>query len=339
MYKRSIDDGATWSELKLFYSNSSTEEVNIVGNAAPVQDVNNGRIWMPFCRNNEEVHISYSDDDGVSWSLPVYQPQLVLDDWKWIGLGPPGGLQLRSATAAAGGEEIKGRLLLPGYHTVKWKGDGCASHGHTVYSDDAGETWQLGSVDFGAPLLANECQAVQLTNGSVLINARTVSNNRVQVLSNDGGITFEPPTVADTLVQPLEGCEGSIISATPATRTATTTNDNKTASHSSTLFFSVPFTHTVTRVNMTLFRSDDEGATWQTFAAVDQGAVAYSSLQVQHLPGAAPARIKTAASTITPTDGTGTTIVVVELLYERSNTTQLVFDPDQIVYWRVPVAV
>ena len=118
------------------------------------------------------MYTTYSDDDGLTWAAPTHQPQLVLPDqaWKWVGLGPPGGIQLTS-----------GRLLVPGYHTNKWKGDGCASRGHTILSDDGGVTWRIGSAEFGAPYLANECQAVQLRNGSVLINARTVTNKRIQV--------------------------------------------------------------------------------------------------------------------------------------------------------------
>jgi hypothetical protein len=88
--KHSYDDGKTWSPLSVFYSNSTVGDTNVIGNAAPVQDLETGRIWMPFCRNNEEVLISFSDDDGLTWSTPVFHPELVLPEWKWVGLGPPG---------------------------------------------------------------------------------------------------------------------------------------------------------------------------------------------------------------------------------------------------------
>lgn len=241
---------------------------------------------MPFCRNNEEVWMSYSDDDGMTWSTPVYQPQLVVSGWQWMGLGPPGGIQLAS-----------GRLLIPGYHTNKWKGDGCASRGHTIYSDDHGVSWRLGSEDFGRPYLANECQAVELQNGSVLINARTVSNHRIQVVSHDGGVTFDEPYVVQGLQQPLEGCEGSLV---------------RDAS-SGKLYFSDPISTSVLRMNMTIFESNDEGLTWQHYVTVDQGSVAYSSLQIIPEEKEFP----------------------LEILYERSNQPSLVFEPDEIIYWRV----
>ena len=83
--KRSEDNGATWSDLRVLFTNSTSDAVGVVGNAAPVQDTSTGRIWMPFCINNEIVYIMYSDDDGITFSEAVYHPELRLNDWKWIG--------------------------------------------------------------------------------------------------------------------------------------------------------------------------------------------------------------------------------------------------------------
>lgn len=296
VYKRSMDQGKTWSDLQVLYSNSTTEETNVIGNAAPVQDRNTNRIWMPFCRNNEEMFMMYSDNDGETWSDATYMPQLVHSDWKWVGVGPPGGLQLTS-----------GRLLVPGYHSTLFKGDGWVTYGHTVYSDDGGETWEIGSAEFGVPYLSNECQAVQLSNSSVLINARTLTNRRIQVLSHDGGLTFDEPTVMADLTEPLEGCEGSLVRA-PI---------------SNVLYFSDPNNPSLVRHNMTVFQSLDDGASWQVLHMVDGGAVAYSSLQV------IPSNQQEEAD--------GFEQEGLELLYERSNEANLVFEPDEIVYWRVPV--
>ena len=287
--KRSLDGGVTWSPLGLFYSNSTVDAATVIGNAAPVQDSSTGRIWVPFCRNNEEVYISYSDDDGITWSNPVYHPELVLDGWKWVGLGPPGGIQLSS-----------GRLLIPSYHTNKFKGDGCVSKGHTLISDDHGATWSIGSSSFGEPFMANECQAVELANGNILIAARTISTYRIQIISSDGGITFQAPTVVphDYLQQTIEGCEGSIV------------RDPSTGA----LYFSNPNNDLLIRRNMTVFKSLDDGQSWIEFAAVDKGAVSYSSMQIY-------------SSTSSSTE--------LLLLYERSNTMQIVFDPDEIVLYKM----
>jgi sialidase-1 len=175
------------------------------------------------------------------------------------------------------------------------KGDGLISKGHTIYSDDHGASWQLGSTEFGAPFLANECQAVELADSSILINARSVTNNRIQVVSHDGGLTFRPPSVADTLIQPPEGCEGSIVRHTGT----------------NTLYFSIPYTKTVTRVNMTIFASHDDGAHWNPFLTVDEGSVAYSALSIDYAAN------------------------VLELLYERSDNLTVVFEPQEIRYVRI----
>lgn len=283
VYKRSFDEGLTWTELLILYTNSSATETNVIGNAAPVQDIRNGRIWMPFCRNNEQVYMTYSDDDGQTWSTPRIQPQLVKNlEWAWVGLGPPSGLQLSS-----------GRLLIPGYHTIKVKGDGLISHGHTLISDD-GKKWKIGSSAFGSPYLLNENQAVELKNKSVLINARTLVSRRIQVISNDGGLTFDSPYVVPGLVEAFEGCEGSIV-RDPSTEF---------------LYYSGTNSPTLVRRNMTVFQSNDEGASWTVLKTVDLGSVAYSALVIlsQGKLG---------------------------LLYERSDVETLIFEPQEIRFWRV----
>jgi sialidase-1 len=185
----------------------------------------------------------------------------------------------------------------PLYLLLASLGDGCASRGHTLISDDRGANWRIGSADFGRPYFANECQAVELSNGDVLINARTITNRRVQVISHDGGLTFsdEELYVPEDLKQPLEGCEGSFV--------RDSVNDI--------LYFSDPISTSVIRLNMTIMKSFDEGRSWKYHVTVDEGAVAYSSMQIN------------------PKNNQ------LELLYERSNIIQLVFEPDEIVYWQV----
>ncbi len=51
-------------------SSADGSEVNVIGNAGPVQ-LPSGRILLPFCRNNHDTLLSYSDDDGVSWATPT----------------------------------------------------------------------------------------------------------------------------------------------------------------------------------------------------------------------------------------------------------------------------
>eukprot|EP00759_Apiculatamorpha_spiralis_P057337 PhF_6_TR8606/c0_g1_i1/m.13420/K01186/NEU1; sialidase-1 len=94
--KRSLDNGTTWSSLEVLYSNTSVSQniSNVVGNAAPLQLRSSGRIIIPFCVNNLLAYQMHSDDDGVSWHGPFYILGAVAPGWQWLGLGPPGGLQL-----------------------------------------------------------------------------------------------------------------------------------------------------------------------------------------------------------------------------------------------------
>ena len=140
---------------------------------------------------------------------------------------------------------------------------------------------------------------VQLTNGSLLLNARSLASplsrqRRIQTISHDGGETFGPTRYVPELPQPIGGCEGSMIRLTNGT-----------------LLFSGPDS-TLLRTGMRIWRSEDDGASWQAHGGpIDAGSSGYSSLQ-QVGPGR------------------------VGLLYEQSDPNDLVDDivmtPDRFVF-------
>jgi len=109
--------------MRQVYSNSTAEAPVVIGNAAPIQDRDTGRIVLPFCRNNSQVLLSFSDDDGLTWTHPRnITSSVVQHGWNWVGLGPPSGIQLAS-----------GRLLVPAYHGPFHWDDGTFTHPHTIY--------------------------------------------------------------------------------------------------------------------------------------------------------------------------------------------------------------
>lgn len=290
--KSSRDGGKTWSALRVVRSESGPNLPHtVIGNAAPVQ-LSSGRILIPHTRNNSDVWLTFSDDDGATWSRATLIPDVVADEWKWVGTGPPGSIQLRES----------GRIVVPCYHS-KYRGNLINNfvHGHVMLSDDQGQSWRLGSQKsgFGAgDKYSNECQAVQLKNGSVLINARSLATfttpRRIQTISNDGGVTFGPTRFVPELPQPFNGCQGSTIRALNGS-----------------LFFTGPDS-TVKRDHLTLWRSDDEGGSWQKHLLIDAGASGYSSLQVDPAsPGA------------------------LFLLYEQSDQDNLIMAPDRFIFRRV----
>ena len=92
-------------------------------------------------------------------------------------------------------------MLVPGYHAQS-RVNNNVCHGFTLLSDDGGRTFRLGATVFGdGDKHSNECQAVQLRNRSVLMNARSLSNpfehqHRIQAISHDGGVHGALSTMA-----------------------------------------------------------------------------------------------------------------------------------------------
>jgi hypothetical protein len=72
--------------------------------------------------------------------------------------------------------------------------------------DDLGEHW--GHCPWRA-LLHKWGEVVELDDGTLFMNARGLLH-RLTSYSTDGGITWSEAKKIDTLVEPLEGCEGSM---------------------------------------------------------------------------------------------------------------------------------
>ncbi|MBI9019159.1 MAG: exo-alpha-sialidase [Phycisphaerae bacterium] len=248
--KRSTDGGKTFSALTMIYEEGDTANITI-GNPCPVQDKSNGRIWMPFNRDNDDVLIMYSDDDGLTWSTPVDITADVKDSsWSWYACGPAIGIQLEIGKHA-------GRLVIPCDHR---SATGFGSH--TIYSDDHGKTWKRSE-----PILpgCNECQAVELTDGKVMMNMRayTPRGYRAVSISEDGGATWSDIYHDQALPEPT--CQGSIMRYTLESKQ----DKNR-------ILFSNPASSS--RVNMTIKMSYDEGKTWPVAKTIYAPSSAYSCL-------------------------------------------------------------
>ena len=264
--RRSTDGGTTWGPLTIVWADGP----NTCGNPCPVLDRDTGTIWLWLTHNLGQDHEKLivtgksvgtrtawccrSEDHGATWTRPtemtaaVKQPQ-----WTWYATGPGAGLQTRA-----------GRLVIP----CDFKEPAENHYGsHVVFSDDHGASWHA-----GAPVPAdrvNECEVAEREDGALLLNMRNYSQTerrRACALSRDGGATWGPVTHDAALIEPI--CQASL-------RRLAWPRDGRPGA----LLFSNPAS-TTARVNLTVRRSRDDGATWPVARALWAGPAAYSCLAV-----------------------------------------------------------
>lgn len=283
--RRSTDQGKTWSPLRVIAQVAGPKEKNPVAVAqklAATDEVTynnpvaiatkkkNGVVHFLFCLEYMRAFYMRSDDDGQTFTVPVeitasfdqFRPEY---DWKVLATGPGHGIELKN-----------GRLLVP-----VWLSQGTGGHAHrpsvssTVYSDDAGKTWQRGEIavpntaEFINP---NETAAAQLSNGDVMLNVRTEStpNRRVVVLSPNGSTAWSQPRFEESLVEPI--CFASLIHL-----------------GGQRLLFSNPDSlvkggapsqpgQSGDRKNLTVQLSENEGKTWKFKRVIESGWSGYSDL-------------------------------------------------------------
>ncbi|MBI1375727.1 MAG: exo-alpha-sialidase [Phycisphaera sp.] len=261
MLRRSTDGGKTWLAMQMVYEEGDTKKVTI-GNPCPVVDRDTGRIWLPFNRDNDDVLITWSDDDGVTWAKPrVITPDVKAQDWTWYATGPGVGIQIERGAH-------KGRLVIPCDHREAYKGK-TAKMSHVFYSDDHGETWKLGGTV--APH-TDECQVAERADGSLIINMRNYwerdggekakGGKRAIATSDDGGVTWSALRFDETLIEPI--CQAGLV------RVAAPSGGGKGL-----LVFTNPAS-TSKRDHMTVRISEDDGATWPRSALLYGGSSAYS---------------------------------------------------------------
>ena len=262
LVRRSIDSGETWSGVQLIADHGG----DTIGNPTPVIDRDTGTIWLLLTKNpghanakqlmsgyeagTRTVWITHSRDDGQTWAPTTeITASAKKPEWTWYATGPGVGIQLRN-----------GRLVIPCDHR---KEGSQLSYSHVIYSDDHGETWQIGG-ETGAK--NNECQVIERSDGSLLLNMRSNhgQHRRSLVTSNDGGLTWSDVSFDETLIEPR--CQASLLRLDPP------------GSGRNRVLFSNPAA--LERMNMTVHLSHDDGTTWPHAKVLHAGPSAYSCLAV-----------------------------------------------------------
>lgn len=264
--KKSTNNGATWSTLKVIWD----DEANVCGNPVPVVDVKTGAIHLLATWNNGKDHESEiikgtsidgrlvyqltSNDDGETWTEPKdITTSVKLPNWTWYATGPVHGIQLKKGMH-------KGRLVVPCDHIER---DSKKYYSHAIYSDDHGMTWELGG---NTPMdQVNECTVAELTNGNLVLNMRNYDRKAIKArqiaISKDGGATWGNQEFDTELPEPR--CQGALLSVEK--------NDKNI------LLFLNP-ADANSRVNMTLSVSHDDGLSWNKKIPVYKSHSAYSDL-------------------------------------------------------------
>jgi sialidase-1 len=245
---RSKEKNMTWEPMQILIHSKNNDAYM---NPVPVIDSGDGSIILLVNHypkygeiENEgkgvtEVWILRSTDEGATWS----EPKDITASVGNIALGPGIGIQLK-----------KGRLVVPVYDGV-------------IFSDDHGKTWKAGGK---TPAPLNECQVVELANGSLMLNTRGYPLRTITI-SHDGGNTWgelhRDSTLTDSKL--WGGCQASLIRYSRKDEGA---DKNR-------LLFSNP-ADTLYRFDMTVRLSYDEGKTWPVSRIIKKGTGAYSCLTV-----------------------------------------------------------
>ncbi|WP_349318608.1 sialidase family protein [Chitinophaga sp. MM2321] len=265
--KRSFDGGKTWTGIEMVWNDAD----NTCGNPAPVVDQRTGKIILlatwnlgadkedaiihQVSKDTRRVYVLSSSDDGASWSAPrEITSDVKKNNWNWYATGPVNGIQIKKG-------KYKGRLVVPCDHidneTMRY-------FSHAIYSDDGGNNWKLGGI---VPKdQVNECTVAELSNGTLMLNMRNNSENRIRQVatSKDGGASWSNVYGDSTLIEPV--CQGSLLRYEFPKR-------------KSFLAFSNPAS-TEDRISMTVRISYDNGKTWPLKKLLHAGPVAYSNLVV-----------------------------------------------------------
>ncbi|NLA15869.1 MAG: sialidase [Bacteroidales bacterium] len=281
---RSTDGGRTWSGIQTVLDMGSwgglPERYNGVSDGCILADTNTGTLyvvglwmhgvldpengkwvenlnknstiwnhqWKSFgsqpgfgVKQSSQFLISKSQDDGLTWSEPMNITQQVKPKHWWLMAPAPGhGITLKDGT-----------LVFP----AEGRTETGLQISTIIYSKDGGNTWFSGNPAYTN---TNECMAIQLSDGSIMLNMRERSNRgrierngRAVAITHDLGTTWiEHPTSRNALIEPA--CMASLHKHSYV--------DKK--GHAQELVFFFNPNSKISRDNFTLKCSLDDAQTW-----------------------------------------------------------------------------
>lgn len=260
---RSIDGGRTWEPPRVIMDMGEwgglPEEQNGCSDPGIVVDRNTGEVfcsavWMwgkpgkhqwngdgsepgfEIGKTAQFVTVR-SRDDGITWSQPVNRTRLYKrEEWWLFAPSPSAGITLTDGT-----------LVMPSQGRDK---DG-TPFSNLMISRDHGKTWNVSNPAFTG---SSECQAVQLGDGSLMLNMRNERSKRKfyrsVCVTDDLGTTWRThSTHQKALIEP--NCNGSLVRV----------RYEENGASRSVLLFANPHARDG-RHHHTLQASFDDGKTW-----------------------------------------------------------------------------
>ncbi len=198
--------------------------------------------------NPISVYMARSTDGGRTWSEPsnitsALWGDVSLGDYEAAFVASGNGLRLTEGNHA-------GRILFAA--AVRRK-NSTVSDNYVIYSDDNGHSWHRSAMAFEG---GDEAKLIQLNDGRILISVRR-SGARGYNHSSDNGETWGTQGTWPEMT--VNACNGELLRL-----------DDSTILHS--------ITNSLQRENVSVFFSNDEGASWHSPVTLYAGPSVYSSM-------------------------------------------------------------
>ncbi|WP_144661256.1 exo-alpha-sialidase [Paenarthrobacter nicotinovorans] len=274
LLRRSHDNGATWEQQQVVRTGTGLQGY---GDPSLLVNTQTGRIFMFHAAGThagffesatglepeddvQHADVSYSDDDGGTWHHRRLTAQLKNRGIAGLFAAAGQGIQLHTGPFA--GRLVQQYVLLV---------DG-SIRAASAFSDDHGETWQLG--DLIGPGQAgagpNENKVVCLDDGRLLLHSRATPC-RISAVSEDGGQTWSPLQPVPELPDPSDNGSLARFDGLPGV-------DVGDAASGATWLLASNNHDPHLRRNTVLSLSTDNGATWPAKLVVCPGSSAYSTV-------------------------------------------------------------